>query len=201
MALSLRTTRLLFALVLVLALFVATIAPRSASASSIPAGSLIYEVTIRGSASGNAFNRVGYVVLTPTITRDTTNGVNPVDVWFVSGNPVVTPQVGAINFATNLQLRNHRSALDVAYVTWDSRTATITVRPDWQYAAIGLNVFNNSSGLLGGIYQIYDGQLQLQLGNGGSTISGTVNFVAKGAYYYFNVPYNATIQGRLVQTT
>lgn len=173
--------------------------PGGASAAA-PSGSMVYQVTISGTASGNPFTRTGYVVLSSTITRTTTNGVNPLDVWLTSGNPLTSPQLGAISFGTNNSYLGGSSLLDIAYVAYNGTTQTITIQPDPSYGGIGANVFNSSGGLLGSLYQIYGGQMQLQLRDGGSTIAGTVDVVAKGAYYYTQASYRATVTGRFVGT-
>ncbi len=173
---------------------------QSASAAQLPPGSLVYEVTISGSVSGRPFTRTGYVVLSPSITNVTTNGINPLDVWLTSGNPLAAPEVGAISFATNNLYLGSLSRVDLAYVSYDGASRTITVQPDPNYAGLGANVFNNSSGLLGGIYQIYAGTMQLQLSEDARAITGSIGVVGKGAYYYTQVPYQGTITGRFVGT-
>jgi hypothetical protein len=194
-----------FGLISALVLLLAGILPAVASATDsatdyAPVGSNVYQVTITGTASGNAFSRTGLVVMSRTITRTTTNGVNALDVWLTSGSPITSPQRGAITFASNNYYIGSRSLVDLAFVTWNAATQTVTVRPDANTAAIGANVFNSSSGVLGSLYQIYGGQMQLRLTNGGTRVSGTIDVIAKGAYYYTQVRYQATITGIYIGT-
>lgn len=64
------------------------------------ASSLVDEVVIEGTASGNAFRRTATLTLIATVTDVTGNGVNPYEACLRSGFPAGTPAVGAIWYGT-----------------------------------------------------------------------------------------------------
>jgi len=123
-----------------------------------------FAVVMSGNTSfGQPFVRTGVVVLTRTVTRVTTNGVNPVDVALASGNPAITPEVGAINFGTNSAFLGGRAAIDLAYVNTAVRgnTLTVTVQPDPRIAATYANFFTVNSGLTAFPYNVNTGTMVL----------------------------------------
>ncbi len=157
----------------------------------------LYDVTIRGNADGIPFQRTGTLYLLPTITRTTTNGVNPVDVCLFSGSPFVSPQSGAIWLHSNSYCVNTRGArLDMARVSMSRANSRMLVQPDPSISAVGVNGFNNSSGLLANVYQIFGGYQLLEFRNGGRTVVGTIDVVGTGAIFDSENHYRATLVGR-----
>lgn len=172
---------------------------------AIPEAAL-YEITITGIADGVLFQRTGNLLVTPTATTETTNGINARDVVFMSGNPSASPEVGAIWFATNRLLfapagdLYASSRIDLAYVATDLRTGSMTINPDQNLAAsAGFNHFNTRTGLLEQVYQVRSGTIELQFQDGGQQLSGTVSLLGTGYIHYANTPYYAEITGTRIR--
>ncbi len=156
----------------------------------------VYDVVIQGVAQGNQFQRVGVLYVVPTISpQGTQNGVNPVDVWLGSGAPATASSPGAIWLGTNSAFIGGQAALDMAYVSVDSQTGAISVRPDPNMSATGSNIFNAYGGLTAQIYQIFDGQMQLAFQDNGQTVVGVVDVLGTGAIYHSNTEYYAQVRG------
>ena len=154
-----------------------------------------YNITLQGTVLGRPFARQGLLVFTTPIigATGTTNGANPLDVAFVSGNPATSPEIGAIQFSTNTLLLGGRAALDMAYVS--STRTCVSINPDPSLSATGLNVFNALSGLTADAYQIFSGTIQICSQDGFQTISGTIDILGTGALFHSNSPYRATVSG------
>ena len=158
----------------------------------------VYNIIIEGIAQGNYFRRSGQLYIYPTIAADgTQNGVNLVDLFIGSGNPIGSPQTGAILFGTNNTFIGSSSQIDLAYVNTSSNQ--ITIVPDSRVASLGTNVFSSASGVTAGLWQVYDGSVNLQFQ--GELVSGTIDILAKGAYYNFGNTYKANISGALSNGT
>jgi hypothetical protein len=163
-----------------------------------------WNVTLTGESLGYPFQRSGYLIATPTIATDNVsgNGVNAFDIWLVSGNPPATPEGGSIWFATNRAFygaigdMNAGSLLDLAYVSWDAASTTLSVQVDPNVAAAStFNLFNASSGLLADAYLIRDGQMVLQFQDNMNSVVGQAALVGTQHLYYTSTPYNVTIEG------
>jgi hypothetical protein len=157
----------------------------------------IYNVIIQGQALDIPFQREGTLIITqvPIGTEGTQNGVNPFEVFLISGNPGGAPESGAIWFMTNNAFLGSNSQIDLAYTTFDPETQIITVQPDPNLSAVGANVFNARSGFLANAYQIFDGAMQIQSLDNWQTITGQVNILGTGAIFHSNSPYIAEISG------
>ncbi|WNN89906.1 hypothetical protein [Gloeocapsopsis dulcis] len=160
---------------------------------------LVYQVTITGSVLQYPFQRTGFVVVSPTVTRVTQNDVNPFEVALASGNPYTSPQRGAIWLATNNNLVGSRANLDLAYVNYNPSTAVVTIRPDSRIAATGTNIFTVMQGITATPYQIYGGYMQLQFRNNFQQIAGQIDVVGRGLTFSPWNRYTATISGVRVQ--
>jgi hypothetical protein len=157
----------------------------------------IYNVIIQGQALDIPFQREGTLIITqvPIGTEGTQNGVNPFEVFLISGSPGGAPESGAIWFMTNNAFLGSNSQIDLAYTTFDPETQIITVQPDPNLSAVGANVFNARSGFLANAYQIFDGAMQIQSLDNWQTITGQVNILGTGAIFHSNSPYIAEISG------
>jgi hypothetical protein len=157
----------------------------------------IYNVIIQGQALDIPFQREGMLLITqvPIGTEGTQNGVNPFEVFLISGNPGGAPESGAIWFMTNNAFLGSDSQIDLAYTTFDPENQIITVQTDPNLSAVGANVFNARSGLLANAYQIFDGAMQIQSLDNWQTINGQVNILGTGAIFHSNSPYIAEISG------
>lgn len=155
-----------------------------------------WNVTLQGQSQGQIFARQGFLFITPTLTTTgTTNGVNPFDVFLLSGNPGATPEAGAIWFMTNNAMVGSPSQIDLAYVAYDPNAQLLQVQPDINLSAVGINTFNAYSGLTADVYQIFDGAMQIQSQDGFATISGIVDILGTGAIFHSNTRYTATLSG------
>ena len=158
----------------------------------------VYNIIIEGAANDNYFRRSGQLYIFPTVALpETQNGVNPVDLFISSGSPIGSPQTGAIRLGTNTEFLDRRTPIDLAYVTTNSNQ--ITIVPDYRLASLGVNVFSSFSGVTAGLWQVYDGSINLMFQD--QRVSGTIDVLAKGEYYYFNSPYRANISGVLSNGT
>jgi hypothetical protein len=152
-----------------------------------------YNITSQGTVLGRPFARQGILAFTTPIPIGTTNGANPFEVVIVSGNPAISPEIGAIQFTTNTFLFGGPGAVDMAYVSFANNCAFIN--PDSRISATGLNVFNALSGLAADVYQIFAGTIQICSRNTFQTISGSINVLGTGPIFHSNSPYQATVSG------
>lgn len=177
------------------------LSPANPASAAIPQ-SATYDVQIQGTVNGLPFARTGRLALGPTVTQATTNGINPVDLCLRSGSPFISPEAGAIWFATNGICVNANGARqDMAFVAVDRQASTISIRPDPDISATGINAFNGSSGYTAAIWQIFDGAMVLRFDGTGANISGTIDFLGTGAIYHSENRYIATLTGRATELT
>ena len=156
----------------------------------------VWKITITGHAGGNAFSRTGALALAPTQTRVTTNGVNPIDVCLVSGNPPVAPQIGAIDLSSNAACYNYRSKIDMGWVKVTKGTLTFT--PDSRLGATYINNHTDAAGLLACLYYPVSGSASYTFYSNG-TVRGTIKYNGFGGAGCGWSSYVATVTGRRVQ--
>ncbi len=179
----------------------ATLALAPAAAASIPQ-SAVYDIQLQGAVNGLPFTRSGGMAIGPTVTQATTNGVNPIDLCLASGSPFITPERGAIWFATNSVCANANGALlDLAFVAANRAAGTTTIRPDPALSATGVNGFNGSSGYTAAIWQIFDGTMTLRFQGQGQTVTGTLDLLGTGAIFHSENTYKATLSGQATELT
>ncbi|GAA3132537.1 hypothetical protein [Streptosporangium carneum] len=165
----------------------------TAGNASAARGSVSYSVTISGGVSGRGFRRSGTVVLRSTVTRVTTNGVNPVDVCLKSGFPAGSPDVGAIWYGSNSACVRSTASLDMAYVRVNGNT--VTVSPDSRISATFTNNFTANSSIASCIYHPTEGGATYTFHDNG-TVSGRISMRGFGGYPCGNSTYTATLSGR-----
>jgi len=154
---------------------------------------LIFNIRLVGTASGWAFNRIGKLALSPTVTRyGTQNGVNPFDALIVSGSPAVSGGRGAIKFATNSYLIGSSAAVDMAFVSFNSRTNTLDIRVDGRLGQIFSNIFTVKDGLLSQPWAVQGGTASIRISQQG--VSGYLNLQGRGSVYA-NASYYANFSG------
>jgi len=188
-------------LALILCALASTLATAGTAGASIPR-SAVYDVQISGNVNGLPFVRTGGMAIGTTVTQATTNGVNPVDLCLASGSPFISPQRGAIWFATNGICVNPNGArVDLAFVAANRGAGTMTIRPDPALSATGPNGFNGDSGFTAAVWQIFDGTMNLQFQGQGETVTGTLGLLGTGAIFHSENTYNATLTGRATQLT
>lgn len=157
---------------------------------------LIFNIRLTGSASGWAFNRVGRLALSPTVSRyGTQNGVNPYDALIVSGNVFAGGGSGAISFATNSFLMGGRAAIDMAFVSYNSKTGTLQIQVDGRLGQTYSNMFTVKDGLLATPWAVQGGTAAIQIGK--QSVSGYLNLQGRGAYWG-GASYYATFSGAYV---
>lgn len=199
----------------------AAIDPISTKAiGSIPTGTTLhwYRVRTTGTVAGSVqYDRTGWlVVASPAITRSgTSNGVNPVDLFLITGNPGTNPEAGAIEWATNSTLHDlahgsstsSRARLDTSSMGCTGTNLAnlqCNIAIDQQNSLSDLqNNFNTSSGVLGDIYRVYSGRMALRFVNSNGTLrvaGQTDTWLGRGALYGWG-RYNATINGTYFKTT
>jgi hypothetical protein len=152
-----------------------------------------FAVTVSGNAGGNGFTRTGTLVLAPTVTNVTTNGVNPLEVCLTSGYPAGVPQVGAIRFGSNAKcFASNGSNLDVAYVAVSG--GTVAIAPDSAIGATYINNFTRTSGVTACIYTPVSGQAQYTFYTNG-TVYGSISITGYGGAFCGYSSYTASVSG------
>ncbi len=154
-----------------------------------------YSVTITGTASGNPFTRTGTLVVANTVTRVTTNGVNPLEVCLASGSPASSPDAGAIWLNTNSACISSRATLDTAFVSTSG--GTVTVQPDSRIAATGSNVFTTRRSITACPYFPSAGAASYTF-FANNTVSGTIRITGYGGAFCGTSTYVASITGRRI---
>jgi len=164
--------------------------------------SQVYNVVISGTVLQRSFTRQGQLQIASTVDRiGTQNGINPNDIFLVSGNPGGTPDVGAIWYMTNSAFINPRGALiDTSFVSFNPSNRIFTIRPDSRVAGIGVNLFTASSSFISATpFQIYDGSLQVQVSGDLKTVNGVINVVGRGYTFSSQNQYIASFRGTRVR--
>lgn len=154
-----------------------------------------YSVTISGTASGNPFTRTGTLIVATTVTRATTNGVNPVEVCLNSGTPAASPDAGAIRFNSNSACISSRATLDLTFVSVSGGTVTVT--PDSRIAATGGNVFTTRRSITACPYFPSAGSARYTFFTN-NTVSGTIRITGYGGAFCGSSTYAATVTGRRI---
>jgi hypothetical protein len=157
----------------------------------------VWKVTIAGHVSGTAFSRKGVLALARTQTRVTTNGINPVDVCLVSGNPPAAPQPGAIYLDSNAACLGYRSKIDMGWVKVAKGTLTFT--PDSRLGATYINVHTSSSSyIFACLYYPVTGSASYTFYSNG-TVRGTIKYNGFGGAFCGWSGYVATVTGHRIQ--
>ncbi len=138
--------------------------------------SKLYNITIQGTVSGWSFKRTGILTLSPTVSNAvSTNGINPKEVTIISGNPIINPDRGAIQFSTNNYFFNGAHYIDTAYVTLAGDCGDIKVDSKQETFLSSLNFFTVSSGFAAPAYQIYSGTINGCIDRRSRTVSGNID--------------------------
>lgn len=158
--------------------------------------SLVYEVVIEGTASGNAFRRTATLTLIPTVTDVTGNGVNPFEACLRSGFPAGAPAVGAIWYGTNTACFPDRGqAIDLTYAVADADGFHTEADPNLQ--ALMVNHWTASDDYIFAFpYGPVSGGTTYRFFEDG-TVQGAVELVGHGGLGGYST-YSATFSGALV---
>lgn len=158
---------------------------------------IVYEVTIEGTASGNAFSRTATLTVLPTVTDVTENGVNPYEACLRSGFPAGTPEVGAIWYGTNTAcFPDKGQTLDLAVAAEDSDG--FHTEPDPNVQALMVNQWTASDDYVFAFpYGPVSGGTTYQFFEDG-TVRGAVELVGHGGMGGTST-YSAVLSGVRVQ--
>lgn len=187
----------------VFALFLAFI-----SCGAIARTTWIYQVSLSGVVNTiTPFYRSGYLILTPTITNNTNNGVNPIDLALVSGNPAASPSPGSIQYFTNYYLYRlvggiGTSQLDLAYVSMNRNC--ILIQPHTNFL-MGLNkqnpsIFTARLGVSAQLYYTLSGSMQVCSSDGWKTVTGNIDYLGSSFFSspYPSMPYKSSFTGKYI---
>lgn len=165
----------------------------------------LYDVVLSGPSAIGPFQRTGVLFLTGTITVfGTNNGINQNDLILLSGSPGTFPEPGAIRFSTNsaltnlIQARCSQAALDFVFTATDPVAGRLDIAPDFNVAAAGaFNQFNVAGGLFANVLQIRQGLMQVFFLQGGTVLTGQIQFLGAGFISPSTAVYEANLVGQL----
>jgi hypothetical protein len=180
--------------------------------SSIPRTGQIFDVTLEGNADLEGFRLNGFLIVSPTRATagdiDLNNDSNARDVGlFSAANPLITPEVGALSFATNTailvdqqrgEVPEELAAVDVALVDANEDTNTLTVTIDKRFpnSDARLNVMSARSGAPESVLKLESGTMTLEFaGSGGQSVTGNISFFGRGFDQAPTELYQASISG------
>ncbi len=148
-------------------------------ARATQATEFVYEVTIEGTASGNAFSRTATLTVLPTVTDVTENGVNPYEACLRSGFPAGAPEVGAIWYGTNTAcFPDNGQSLDLAIAVEDANG--FHTEPDPNLQALMVNAWTASDSYIYAFpYGPVSGGTSYQFFEDG-TVQGVIELVGHG---------------------
>lgn len=172
----------------------------AATQTAIPSQATTYSITSQGTVyrgstnflssstkftAVGTFSRRGALVVTPTADpyAASGNGVNPRDVLITTGTLGLSG-TGNLNFASNTLLDRlvgvtaaANAAVDVSYVTMDSAHSRLTITVDANHARLNpFNLMTTSNSLTAFPGQVIAGQMVIDFGNQGKTVSGSYTF-------------------------
>jgi len=148
--------------------------PRPVPPTPAPTVLGTYQITISGSVSGNAFLRFGTLRILAPLASLTDNDVNPIDFCITSGNPLASPQTGALRWGTSVGcLSSGSQPFDLAYVSFDGRR--IIARPDPNIAAVSTAGFNARGGIFAQLYFVIGGSIVVDVANG--SVAGSIEIL------------------------
>lgn len=156
----------------------------------------MWRVVIQGYVSGMPFRRVGVIKLAPTVTRVTTNKVNPVEACLVSGTPSVQPEAGAIHFSSNSLCYGYATRLDMGFVQVTG--GTLIFAPDPRMAATFVNNHTDRTSILSCIYYPVSGRGTYSFSSNG-VVRGTLGFQGYAGPGCGWSQYSANVAGNRIQ--
>jgi hypothetical protein len=180
--------------------------------AAIPRTTQTFDVTLEGAVDAEGFAPLsGFLIVSPTRATDgdidLNNDSNARDVGLFSAvNPLITPAVGALSFATNTALVAEQrgevppalAAVDVALVDANEDTNTLTVTIDKRFpnSDARLNVMSAKSGAPESVLKLESGTMTLEFaGSGGQTVTGNISFFGRGLDQAPTELYQASISG------
>lgn len=174
------------------ALIVATVVGTAPPAIAASPTAATYDIRISGSSSNNRFTIAGTLSTRATITRTTTNGVNPIEVCLRAGSPAAAPSTGAIQYGTNSAcFRSAGANVDTSQVR--STAKAISIVPDGRLQATFLNQWNARGGVTACVYAPVSGSITLKFS--GSKLTGSIDLAGFGSGVCGRSTYKASITG------
>ncbi len=165
---------------------------------------LLYRLAMQGDVGGNSFQRSAELFITEPLMQGGTAPVNAYDVLLLSGQPVTTPELGAINFASNTFFFGRNSAqtaptLDLARVALNTKGTGLAVQTlPGVTGTVFRNTFNPRPWWFGNVYEVNSGTMQIELSGDSQTVSGQITATGTGFIFFLSTPYHATFTGTLI---
>lgn len=151
-----------------------------------------YAIKITGTSSNNQFTITGTLSTRATVTKATTNGVNPFEVCLKAGSPAARPTTGAIQYGTNSACFPSAGAnVDTSQVR--GSTSSVSIVPDGRLQATLLNQWNARGGVAVCVYAPVNGSITLRFS--GTKVTGTVDLEGFGGSSCGRSSYRARITG------
>jgi hypothetical protein len=188
-----KTSRKLAVIPIAAAALLAGLLPAVPASAAIPPTLASWRVTINGTASRVAFSIDGTVTMHRTVTRETTNGANEVDVCLRAGFPGGLPSAGAIWFGSNSAcFPVARADLDLAHVSVGDDE--VTVEADGRLQALHINLWTGRPTVTTCPYSPTGGSAVYRIDSDGS-LSGSVRLQGYGGAFCGTSSYSATVRG------
>lgn len=171
------------------------------NAHSSAQDSYVFNVTIQGNIDqAVSFNLPAQLLLVPTISPGSSH---PFDLCLAVGSqtkPYSDPETGAITLDSNSGcVQGFQSQTDMGSLSYDQSTAIATFQVDPNASPLGVNAFNTSSGIAGGVEIVVSGNMQLQFYHDSTTnyVRGQIAVVGNESAYSPTQgdSYSATITG------
>lgn len=172
-----------------------TSSPTSRPVLDLSHGPVVYDVRIKGTASGNPFALTGRLTFRRTVSAAATeNGENPAEACLKVGFPAGAPQPGAIWYGTTSDCwrKAPGAGLDLAQVSFDGNT--FSTAPDGRLQASFANTWTARPGTAACIYSPVSGQTTYELRRSGA-IAGSVALSGFGGGACGPSTYSATLSG------
>lgn len=163
---------------------------------------IAFNATIQGNIDqAITFSLPAQLYLVPKMSS---GSLHPFDVCLDVGSqilPYSNPVTGAITLDSNSGCeQGFDTATDMGSITIDQSTNTLVFQVDPNASSLGVNAFNTSGGIAGGVEIVVAGGMQLQFasnGSGGYTVKGVIQVGGNESPYAGtqNDIYTATISG------
>lgn len=163
---------------------------------------LLYRLSLTGAVGGDSFQRSGQLFITEPITPVGVKPTNAYDVLLLSGRPAITPELGAINFASSSfffgrDTDARHTAFDLARVSLNETETGLAIQM-LPVTSAERNTFNPRPGWFGNVYEVNAGTMQLELSGASERVSGQISVTGTGFIFFLTAPYRATFSGTLI---
>lgn len=130
-----------------------------------------------------------------------TSGSHPVDLCLFVGSeiaPYSNPVTGAISLNSQSSCSpGFTTSADMGTVSYDKPSSTLTLQIDPNASALGVNAFNTSGGIAGGVEIVISGTMAVQLTDNAQTVNGQIAVIGNESAYSQTQgdTYSATFTG------